>query len=136
MQAPTTLKYDGIHIPSLVGHLSAHFRLGLSQQLTLILGTGEEPNEQAALATWVRQELAQMATEEPVPNVVAELEPRLLTALQRLDYEQGAEIESPSRLSAAKPIPGPFLRTPELRGNACWHQPTHQCSSITNRSTR
>lgn len=136
MQARTPLKYEGIHIPSLVGHLSAHFRLGLGQQLTLILGTGEEPNGQAALTTWIRQELAQMTTEEPVPNVVAELERRLLTVLQRLDCEQGAEIEVPSRLSAAKPIPGPFLRAPALRGNARQHQPTHQYSSTTNRSTR
>lgn len=137
MQAPAALKYEGIHIPALVGHLNAHFRLGHGRQLTLVLGTGEEPNDQAALATWVRLELAEMATAEPVPNVVGKLERRLLKLLQRVDPDQGAEIEVPSPLSTAKPIPGPFLRPPVLRADARPHQPTNQHSSTTSyRSTR
>lgn len=102
----------------IVEHLIRHFQIPHGSGLVMVLslyGAGPACNHRA-LNVWVGEQLAQIA-DEPVPNLLAALEDRLLETLQAEFPESGADIDVPSDTARRSQLPLP--RWESLQAAAC-----------------
>lgn len=92
----------------IVNHLIHYFQIPNGSELVMVLsphGAGPACNHRA-IGVWVGEQLAQIA-DEPVCNLLATLEERLLETLQAEFPESGTEIEIPSDIARHAQLPLP-----------------------------
>jgi hypothetical protein len=107
MSHPEGYRLIGPRAAAIARHLTATFQISPGPELASVLNPEGPACNQSAIRYWTRRQLAEIASNGGIDNLLVALEQRLLTTLQDAFPDAGGDLDIPSDYARRSSLPLP-----------------------------